>query len=182
MDSKNSTITALQKRWVDHKLLVAIFKKDVTTLSQGKQHFLLRIHPYRVKIKYKLRPDLFIADWLSRQNHNKNLCRNTQHVVKHQCNTDSYDHTTVHDKHYIQQAMSQDQHLQCLKDYIIQGWLESRDQIPQDIRTYCTFRDKMAVIDGIIIQGIHKVVMEVLQKQALQHLHVNDMGNKKLNY
>ena len=55
--------------------------------------------------------------------------------------------------HELQQAMSQDQHLQCLNDYIIQGWPESRDQIPQDIRTYWTFRDDMAVIDEAIIKG-----------------------------
>ena len=39
----------------DHKPLVAIFKKDVATLSQ----------------KIQL-PDLFIIDWLSRHNHTQN--------------------------------------------------------------------------------------------------------------
>ena len=38
--------------------------------------------------------------------------------------------------HKPQQATLQDEHLQCLKDRIIQDWPESRDQIPQDIRTY----------------------------------------------
>ena len=55
----------------DHKPLVAIFKKDITTLSQRLQQILLRIHQYRVRIVYKSRPDLFIADWLSRQNHGR---------------------------------------------------------------------------------------------------------------
>ena len=53
----------------DHKPLVAIFKKDIATLSQKLQWILLRIHQYRVKIIYKPGPDLFIADWLSRQNY-----------------------------------------------------------------------------------------------------------------
>ena len=48
----------------DHKLLVAIFKKDMTTLSQRLQQILLRIHQYRVKIMYKPGPDLFMVDWL----------------------------------------------------------------------------------------------------------------------
>ena len=43
----------------DHKPLVAIFKKDVATLSQR------RIHQYWVKILYKPGPKIFIADWLS---------------------------------------------------------------------------------------------------------------------
>ena len=56
----------------DHKPLTAIFKKDVTTLSQRLQQILLRIHQYRVKIIYMPGPDLFMPDWLSRQNQNKN--------------------------------------------------------------------------------------------------------------
>ena len=56
----------------DHKPLVAIFKKNVATLSQRIQLILLRIHQYRVRITYKPGPDLFITDWLSRQNHTEN--------------------------------------------------------------------------------------------------------------
>ena len=60
--------------------------------------------------------------------------------------------------------MSQDQHLQCLKAYIIQGWPESRDRIPQDLRAYWTFREDMAVIDRVVMKGSHIVVSEVLHQ------------------
>ena len=53
----------------DHKLLVSMFKKDVTTLSQCIQHIPLKIHQYRVQITNKPGPEIFIADWLSRHNH-----------------------------------------------------------------------------------------------------------------
>ena len=56
----------------DHKPLVAIVKRDVETLSHRLQWILLRIHQYRVRIIHKLRSGLFIADWLSRQNHKEN--------------------------------------------------------------------------------------------------------------
>ena len=42
-----------------HKPLVAIFKKDVATLSQHIQHILLKIHQYRVQIIYKSGPQDF---------------------------------------------------------------------------------------------------------------------------
>ena len=45
--------------------------------------------------------------------------------------------------HELQQAMYQDQHLQHLTDFVIQGWPESTDHISQDVRRYCTFRDDM---------------------------------------
>ena len=49
----------------DHKLLVAIFKKDVVMLSQKLQCILFRIHQYRIWIIYIPRLDLLLADWLS---------------------------------------------------------------------------------------------------------------------
>ena len=55
----------------DHKLLVSMFKKDVATLSQHIQCILLKIHQYRVQIIYKPGPEIFIADWLLRHNHNE---------------------------------------------------------------------------------------------------------------
>ena len=56
----------------DHKPLTAKFKKDIASYHRGSSEFYLRIHQYRVKIIYKPGPDLFIADLLSRQNHNVN--------------------------------------------------------------------------------------------------------------
>ena len=47
----------------EHKPL-AIFKKDVVTLSQCMQHILLKNHQYRVQILYKPGPEIFIADWM----------------------------------------------------------------------------------------------------------------------
>ena len=52
--------------------------------------------------------------------------------------------------HELQKAMSQDQHLQHFMEYVIQGWPGSKNQLPKDIRTYWTFKDDMAVIDGIV--------------------------------
>ena len=56
----------------NHKSLVAIFKKDIVTLSQRIQCILLRIHQYRVRILYKPGPEIFIADWVSQHNHKEN--------------------------------------------------------------------------------------------------------------
>ena len=137
----------------DFKLLVAIFKKEVALLSQRIQWILLRIHQYRVSFIYKPGLDLFIVVWLSRQNHKVN--KGTQ-ILGMQLNIDAIQTTTnIPDCmtiHKLKQAMSQDEHLQCLKEYIIKGWLERRDQIPQDIATNGTFQDDLPVIDGIILK------------------------------
>ena len=114
-----------------HKPLVAILKKDTATLLLQLQWILLRLHQCRVRIIYKPGQDLFTADWLSRQNHKENI---DAEIPDMQLNTDAIQTTTNIPEcmtiHQLQQETTQDEHLQQLKDHIIQGWPESRDQIP----------------------------------------------------
>ena len=46
----------------DHKLLAAIFKKDVVILSQMFQSILPHIHQYNIRIMYKPGPQLLLGD------------------------------------------------------------------------------------------------------------------------
>ena len=50
----------------DHKLLVLIFKKSIHNAPKRLQRMLMRLQKYNLKIEYLLRPQMFIADVLSR--------------------------------------------------------------------------------------------------------------------
>ena len=92
-------------------------------------------------------------------------CRNTWHTIEIdviQTTTNIPDCMTVQQ---LQQATSQDHHLQQLKDYIIRGWPENKDQIPQDIQTYWTFHDYLAVIDGVILRDRYVVIHVLFKKK-----------------
>ena len=142
-------------------------KNAVTTLSQTLQLILLRIHQYRVRVINKPGPDLFRADWLSRQNHkvykDAEVTGLQLYIDAIQTPTNIPDCMTIHK---LQQAMSQDEHLQCLKEHIIQGWPENRDWILKDMRTYWTFWDNMAVIDKVTLKVRHIVIRQPLQRQV----------------
>ena len=79
----------------------------------------------------------------------------------------------------IQQALSQDNHLQQLKSLIITGWLDSRDKLHVDLRPYWSYRDKLAVRDGIILKGRGIIMPNSLRQQVLNQLHTNHMGTEK---
>ena len=84
------------------------------------------MHQYRVRIIYKPGPALFIADWLSRQNYKENK---DAEIPGMQLNIDAIQTTNIPDCMTIkqlQQATSQDYHLQQLKEYIIRGWPENK--------------------------------------------------------
>ena len=76
---------------------------------------------------------------------------------------------------------SQDQHLQHLMEYVIHGWHDTKNQLPQDIRAYWTFRDHMAVIDGVVIKGKCIVIPNTLQQQVLGSYILTTWASKKLN-
>ena len=83
--------------------------------------------------------------------------------------------------HELQEAMSHDQHLQHLMQYIIQGWPGSKNQLPHDIRTYWMFIDDMAVVNGVVIKGRCIVIPQELQQQVPKQLHINHIGIEKKN-
>ena len=163
----------------DHKPLVVIFKEDVATLSQKKlnsaQNTPIKsqnhIQTWTACVHHRLA--------LQTEPHRKQKCRNTWHAIEYWHHTDNHKHTRLLTIRQLQQATSQDDYLQQLKEYNIRGLPENKDQIPQDIWTYWTFWDDMGVIDGIILKGRHVVIPESLKKQALDQLHLNHMGIDK---
>ena len=67
----------------------------------------------------------------------------------------------------IQQASTQDDHLQCLKSFIITGWPSTKDELHADLKPYWLYRDELAVIDGIVLKGRHIVIPNSLMQQVL---------------
>ena len=53
----------------------------------------------------------------------------------------------------IQQASTQDDHLQYLKNYIIAGWLSTKNKLDNSLKPYWSYRDELVVIDGVMLKG-----------------------------
>ena len=64
----------------------------------------------------------------------------------------------------IQQAGMQDRYLKWLTNNIISGWPATNDQLHQDIKPYWSYKDDLAVIDGIVMKGRCIIVPEVLKQ------------------
>ena len=65
------------------------------------------------------------------------------------------------------------------KTFIIAGWPHTKDELHTDIRPYWPYKDKLAVIDGVILEGRHIVIPDRLKQQVLTQLHINHMGIEK---
>ena len=53
----------------------------------------------------------------------------------------------------IQHVSVQDDHLQHLKSFIIAGWLSPKDELNNDFRPHWSYRDDLAVINGVFMKG-----------------------------
>ena len=141
---------------------------------------LLKIHIYRVQIIYKPGPEIFIADWLLRHNHTEGKAKPIKgmdvQVDAIQTATDMPECISMAE---IQQALSLDNHLQQLKGIINTGWPDSRDKLHVDLQPYWSYRDELAVTDGIILKGRCIIMPNSLRKQLLNQLHTNHMAIEK---
>ena len=84
----------------------------------------------------------------------------------------------------LQQASSQDSHIQKLIFYfiyfIITSWPNSKDEVSKELKPYWSYRDELVVIDGMVLKGRHIIIPNSLKQQVLDQLHINHMGIEKM--
>ena len=137
----------------NYKPFVAIFKKDLATLSQWLQCILLRILQYEIHIiQTRTRP---VHSRLPiKQNHVENKDEEIDNlklsIIAIDITTNVPACMTIQD---IQGATHNDIYLQVLRACIIDGWLTNRVDVKQDIWPYWILWDELAKIDWVAIEG-----------------------------
>ena len=138
----------------DHKPLVAMVSKYITTLPQWLQCTVLYIHQYSVHILYNPEPDLYIADWLSCHNNTENK---DQEITGMNINIHTLNMaigilvcTSVE---HIRNAMSINVELQMLQTSMTRAWSQNKDDVESTPHTHWPIRHDLAIIDGVAMKG-----------------------------
>ena len=121
--NKDGTIIVLAERYLSLQTTNRLYqcsKKDIATLLQCIQHILLKIHQYRAQIIYKSGPKIFTADWLSRHHHVEGKDKPPGCISISE----------------ICQASAQENNIQHLKNFIIAGWPNTKDELHIDLKPY----------------------------------------------
>ena len=66
-----------------------------------------------------------------------------------------------------------------IKWYYNYRWPDSRDELHAGLQSYWSYRDELAVIDGIILKGKCIIIPNSLKEQVLNQLHTNHLGIEK---
>ena len=53
----------------------------------------------------------------------------------------------------------------------MKGWLEMRDNCPQNLRKFWTYRDELSILDGLVLKGVRIVIPEQCRAKVLEKLH-----------
>ena len=101
--------------------------KDRAILLQHLQPIILHTHQYRVCILYKPDPELYIADWLSQNNHEENTDKEMQSlIINFNAIEAAVDLPVCTSTHNVQEVTARDVHLQGLKTSRLKGWLHKK--------------------------------------------------------
>ena len=66
-----------------------------------------------------------------------------------------------------------------LKEVIYQGWPESFQECPSDIRDYWNFREDLSVEKGLVLKGHCLIIPHSLRQSMLSLVHQGHLGTKK---
>ena len=69
-----------------------------------------------------------------------------------------------------------DEILVVLKAQIIKGWPECRDECPRNLLEYWSYRDKLGILDGLVLKGTRIIVPKQCRNDLLDKLHEDHFG------
>ena len=58
-----------------------------------------------------------------------------------------------------------------LKQYILQGWPPTRQQIPPELQAFWHFRDELSLSEGLLVKSTRTIVPTFLRLSMLSKLH-----------
>ena len=169
----------------DHKPLEMIAKTPLLRAPPRLQRMLQNIQGYDFTIEYRQGKTMTLADTLSRLPNPKDKGAaeldlrfdGTEMTTAevHRCDIDLVNFSQGK-QHQLRDQTARDI---ALMKTIIQGWLDSIKDLPTDLRVFWSFRDELAVEDGIIFKGKQVLIPESLRADILAQLHQSHQGTEK---
>ena len=79
---------------------------------------------------------------------------------------------------HLQKCTGQDPALQTLKETVLAGWPEKREQAPEQIRDYWNFIDEITKHNGVLFKSNRVVILRVMRPNTLSPIHSSHQGAK----
>ena len=156
-----------------HKPLEMISLKNLIAASSRLQRMLLRLQGYDLSIIYCPGKETTLADrfsWLPNKKTKEEINFNVR-VNFVQFSAEKL--TQIH------QATKADPILCELRETILQGWPNTFREISKNLQPYWSYRDQLAIENGILMKSGQIIIPKMMQPEILQKIHHAHQGMKK---
>ena len=147
----------------DHKPLVSLFKKSLTSSSPCLSTMMLQILDYDLSIVYQEGSKMHLSFAISRLSSHqldKGSILPGMDITDHEVESCTNFSSVSLGK--IRESTLHDTDLQVLKTHIINGFPNHTNQCPKCIIPFFLYRDELTIFNGLILKGSHIVIPTVL--------------------
>ena len=160
----------------DHKPLEVIVRKTLDKAPPRIQRFLLKLQKYQFELKHVPGKNIPVADALSRAY--LPYCHSS---ISSEADLQVHfmiQNLPIASEKYgkIVSESERDEVLIRLKNYIMNGWPDNKQQLPELVKSYWNFREEMHCADGLIFKGNCVVIPSSMRKEILSKIHDGHLG------
>ena len=76
----------------------------------------------------------------------------------------------------LRRATASCQDTKQLKQYILYGWPQTKQQIPLELQAFWYFRDELSLADGLLLKSTRAIVPASLRPSMLSKIHQSHRG------
>jgi hypothetical protein len=163
----------------DHKPLESIFQKPLNKAPARLQRMMMRLQRYHFDIKYKPGPTMYLADTLSRASLQQPVAAQVTGFEVFRMSIEEPEenpYLTMPTVQKLKEETCKDDTLSQLYAVIAGGWPSNKEQVPSCLLPYWTYRDELAIQDGIIYKGCCALVPFTLIPYMLKRIHASHLG------
>lgn len=168
----------------DHNPLINIFKKPLLQAPKRLQSMILCLQRYNLKLKYVRGTEMVLADTLSRAPENTVVFDKTYDIYKLKKVFEYIEEVNILDTirvrdttiSKIRAATKEDEAMQALKQLIINGWPQDKNELVDTVKCYWSFREELVVVEDLIMKGDRILIPTSLRKDILDRLHTSHTG------
>ena len=162
----------------DHRPLETIFKKEMEKSPLRLQKMLLSLQRYGLELQYRPGHEQVVADMLSRATGNVDDSTAYQDSKSEVFligldESDPTEYTDMTDQRLERMRVlgAEDPTYQQLKQTILDGWPKRRDGCVEELRSYWTFQEELAVQGRLVYRGSRLIVPRNMVKEICEALH-----------
>ena len=172
----------------DHKPLEMILHKPLLKAPPRLQRMLQKVQGYDFTVEYRAGKTMTLADTLSRLPSTTDktaidldLRVDGLDISEDEINFCEFDFISFTPKKlfHLRESTKSDPVLNGLMEIITLRWPDTIKMVPMDIRPYWSFRDELAIEDGIIFKGQEVIIPKCMRADVLSQLHQSHQGIEK---